>query len=78
MPDLARSVALQEDKLIGYQDGLNHCLFRNHRVLAPLSDAEVWERDGEREIGREKERQREWIDKPLHKTNGENFLGVAL
>ena len=54
VPDLARSVALQEDKLIGYQDGLNRCLFRYHRVLASLSDAEV----GGREIQRERDTER--------------------
>ena len=41
VPDLARSVALQESQFIGFQDGLNRCLYRYHRVLASLSDAEV-------------------------------------
>ena len=66
VPDLARSVALQEDKLIGYQDDLNCCLFHYHRVLASLSDAEVGERDGERERDRERrgrEKERERVDR---------------
>lgn len=41
VPDLARSVALQEDKFIAFQDGLKHCLYRYHHALASLSDAEV-------------------------------------
>ncbi len=41
IPDLARSVALQEEKFIAFQDGLNHVLHRYHHVLASLTDAEV-------------------------------------
>ena len=39
--DLARSVALQEDKFIGFKDGLEHCLARYHKILGALTDAEV-------------------------------------
>ena len=39
--DLARSVALQEEKFIAFKDGLEHCLGRYHKVLAALSHAEV-------------------------------------
>lgn len=39
--DLARSVALQEDKFIAFKDGLEHCLARYHKVLTTLSYAEV-------------------------------------
>lgn len=39
--DLARSVALQEEKFIGFKDGLEHCLARYHKVLGALTDAEV-------------------------------------
>ena len=41
IPDLARNVALQEDKYIAFQDGLTHCLQRYHHALSTLSDAEV-------------------------------------
>lgn len=41
VPDLARSVALQEEKFIGFQDGLNHVLHRYHHVLDSLTEAEV-------------------------------------
>ncbi len=44
VPELARSVALQEDKFTGFCDGLNRCLSRYHHVLASLSDAEVREK----------------------------------
>ena len=41
VPDLARSVALQEEKFIAFQDGLNHVLHRYHHVLSTLTEAEV-------------------------------------
>ena len=41
VPDLARSVALQEEKFISFQDGLNHLLSRYHHALASLSESEV-------------------------------------
>ena len=41
IPELARSVALQEDKFVSFQDSLNHCLQRYHSALAQLSIAEV-------------------------------------
>ena len=41
VPELARNIALQEEKLLGYQDGLAHCLHRYHSVLASLPEAEV-------------------------------------
>lgn len=41
VPDLARSVALQEDKFITFRDGLERCLSRYHKALASLSNAEV-------------------------------------
>ena len=41
IPDLARSVALQEEKFIAFQDGLNHVLHRYHHVLSTLTEAEV-------------------------------------
>lgn len=41
VPDLARSVALQEEKFIAFRDGLNHILHRYHHVLASLSEPEV-------------------------------------
>ena len=34
-------MALQEDKFIGFTDGLEHCLARYHKVLAALTTAEV-------------------------------------
>lgn len=39
--DLARSVALQEEKFITFKDGLEHCLARYHKVLGALTHAEV-------------------------------------
>ena len=41
IPDLARSVALQEDKFIAFQDSLSRCLQRYHSAIAQLSEAEV-------------------------------------
>lgn len=41
VPELARNVALQEDKYIKYVDGLKHMLNRYHLVLASLDNAEV-------------------------------------
>ncbi len=41
IPDMARSVALQEEKLIAFQDNLNHVLHRYHHVLGSLTEAEV-------------------------------------
>ncbi len=41
VPDLARSVALQEEKFIGFKDGLEHCLTRYHTTIAGLTEAEV-------------------------------------
>ena len=41
MPDLARSVALQEEKFIAFKGGLEHCLGRYHKVLGALTTAEV-------------------------------------
>ena len=41
VPDLARSVALQEDKFLAYRDGLTHTLHRYHSLLAALPEAEV-------------------------------------
>ena len=50
IPDLARSVALQEDKFIAFQGGLKHCLYRYHHALASLSDAEVGTREMDRQM----------------------------
>ena len=45
-----RSIALQEDKFISFQDSLHRCLQRYHSALANLSEAEVMrERERERE-----------------------------
>ena len=41
VPELARNVALQEEKFMDYCSGLEHCLARYHSVLASLTDAEV-------------------------------------
>jgi len=41
VPDLSRSVALQEDKFILFQQALEHMLMRYHKALASLTDAEV-------------------------------------
>jgi dynein heavy chain len=41
VPELARNVALQEEKYIKYVDGLKHMLNRYHNVLASLDHAEV-------------------------------------
>ena len=41
VPDMARSVALQEDKFVSFQDSLNRCLQRYHFALAQLNEAEV-------------------------------------
>ncbi len=45
IPDLARSVALQEDKFIAFQDSLGRCLQRYHSAIAQLSEAEVSQTD---------------------------------
>lgn len=44
VPDLARNVALQEEKFLEYCSGLEQCLSRYHSLLASLSDAEVTRR----------------------------------
>ena len=41
IPDLARNVALQEEKFQAYCAGLEHCLSRYHSLLTSLLDAEV-------------------------------------
>ncbi len=41
IPELARSVALQEDKFISFLDSLGRCLQRYHTTIAQLSEAEV-------------------------------------
>ena len=41
IPELAHSVALQEEKYISYQETLHQCLQRYHSVLGQLSPAEV-------------------------------------
>ena len=41
VPDLVRSLALQEDKFVSYQDSLGRCLQRYHSAIAQLSEAEV-------------------------------------
>ena len=41
VPELARNVALQEEKYIGHVDGLRHMLARYHTVLASLDEAEL-------------------------------------
>ena len=41
VPDLARNVALQEEKFVDYCSGLEHCLSRYHSLLASLTEAEV-------------------------------------
>ena len=41
VPDLARNVALQEEKFLAYCSGLDHCLGRYHTLLASLQEAEV-------------------------------------
>ena len=51
VPDMARSVALQEDKFVSFQDSLNRCLQRYHFALAQLNEAEV---RGERRRKRER------------------------
>ena len=41
VPDIARGVALQEEKFSSYQNSLTTCLQRYHSVLGKLNDAEV-------------------------------------
>ena len=41
VPELARNVALQEEKFLAYCAGLDHCLNRYHTLLASLQEAEV-------------------------------------
>lgn len=41
IPSLARSVALQEEKFIAFQDSLNRCLQRYHSAIEQLTEAEV-------------------------------------
>ena len=41
IPELARSVALQEDKFVAFQDSLSRCLQRYHYAIALLTTAEV-------------------------------------
>ncbi|XP_070572584.1 dynein axonemal heavy chain 10-like isoform X2 [Ptychodera flava] len=41
IPELARNVALQEDKYIKYNDGLKHMLNRYHNAIASLNPAET-------------------------------------
>lgn len=41
VPEIARNVALQEDKYIQYVDGLKGMLKRYHHVLHSLDHAEV-------------------------------------
>ncbi|XP_075390744.1 dynein axonemal heavy chain 10 [Tenrec ecaudatus] len=40
VPELARNVALQEDKLLRYTDGIQRMLEHYHRLLGTLNDAE--------------------------------------
>ena len=42
IPELARSVALQEDKFVSFQDSLSRCLQRYHYAIAQLTTAEVF------------------------------------
>lgn len=41
VPEIARNVALQEDKYIQYVDGLKRMLKRYHEVIHSLDQAEV-------------------------------------
>jgi len=41
VPELARSVALQEEKFTSYQDGIKKCLQRYQACIASLEPAEV-------------------------------------
>lgn len=41
VPELARSVALQEEKFTNYQDGIKKCLQRYQACIASLEPAEV-------------------------------------
>ena len=41
VPELARSVALQEEKFTSYQDGIKKCLQRYPACIAALAPAEV-------------------------------------
>ena len=41
VPELARSVALQEEKFTNYQDGIKKCLQRYQACIASLAPAEV-------------------------------------
>lgn len=41
VPELARSVALQEEKFTSYQDGIRKCLQRYQACIASLEPAEV-------------------------------------
>lgn len=41
IPELVRSVALQDEKYVTYCDAIDQCLERYHSVLGQLNSAEV-------------------------------------
>ncbi|XP_064619187.1 dynein axonemal heavy chain 10-like isoform X2 [Lineus longissimus] len=70
VPELARNVALQEEKYIKYVDGLKHMLNRYHNVLASLDHAEsVLLEDHMKELRR--------VIRPGSKRLNWNSLGIS-
>ena len=70
VPDIARNIALQEDKLLKYVDGLQDAVSRYHRVMASLESAEVLLLDEHiKELRR--------IIRPALKRLNWNSLGIA-
>ncbi|PIK48528.1 putative dynein heavy chain 10, axonemal isoform X3 [Apostichopus japonicus] len=70
IPELARNVALQEDKYIRWNDGLKHMLSRYHTVVATLSNAETQLLDEHlQDLSR--------TLKPGHKRLNWNSLGIS-
>ncbi|XP_067660223.1 dynein axonemal heavy chain 10-like [Haliotis asinina] len=69
VPELARNVALQEEKYIKYVDGLKHMLIRYHLLLASLDNAEsALLEDHQRELRR--------VLRPGSKRLNWNSLGI--
>ncbi|XP_072163343.1 dynein axonemal heavy chain 10-like [Diadema setosum] len=70
IPELARNVALQEDKYLRWKDGLNHMLQRYHGAIASISTAETQLLDEHlKELRR--------TLKPGHKRLNWNSLGIS-
>ncbi|XP_041455872.1 dynein heavy chain 10, axonemal-like [Lytechinus variegatus] len=70
IPELARNVALQEDKYLRWKDGLNHMLQRYHGVISSIDAAETQLLDEHLKDLRR-------TLKPGHKRLNWNSLGIA-